>query len=1267
MKSILLIGVGGTGSSAVDILYRKIEEFGNQTENRITAVVFDTDAGSVSSVTKAEAISMADPATVGTICDRIGKKFLREWFPCDKPSIRSQEMIRGASQWRKKSFLAFLNLMNKQECRQAFHRALDAAAISEPGASCEVYVIASIAGGTGSGSFIPISLYANRYIRDLGKEPIMNAMIACPDIYADSQIPENRVKIYANAYAILRELNAINLVANDYNSESNRTTEGQKKAPVKLRIGHPDEPTVGVLFDAEDPKYWTPDAAPFKQVYILDKIPGVHSIRAHEIVLANSLYSILCTDIGASFDSEASNHVSLHSQNNGSNAIYAGISTAQLCFPVDSVRNYLAHTKALAACEGEWLTLHRAVEERIHEDELRAKEMHRHFYMKDGDYARYFLSAYKAESDNRTGTVPSLVERCTMTEPDREGNRESIADHYYEALLSELASRIESERDAIKSMGSVKIVPKPKLFKSAEGKAAVSRNATAYRRHLERYFAGCVEAIRNATSGLAEAILTLDDRKDVRANARLSLVENLLVKNKHYIHPVAAMVQLCRIKLHISEFLDANGYDTWEELRTGDVRELPEGLTILDTKPAADKSAQPRKSFYYKWGNDRFTAFATRPEQYLHARTEPHSDSMFLAADAATILGRIHAEAETQIQIAVLSEVSRRLDLLIEKYRDFFNRFRSAKVDLAESAKMALRKDAGRADSVINIYSGEEQKERIAKEVFGNTGAESIEDVVAAEHTTGESVFRMAYSAAVGEQNDYDDTSRKAGNAFRKLFHDMVASYERTLSKSSAFRAFADMNVIEAIERSCGKGAEERTVHNAIRNTLIAAMEISKPALQIDDSEREDDTIMPSDITVVMMSYSTAEYIKTRSDFFGIRVSVSDGISEDTIVRSCAEEFVHRFTGNATAKVALVRHIPSQILYVTGEKMDITPLRIPKFDEMSSNPKYFKNYRQAVHNLEYYNTDMWNPHLGNNLHKRGFLPYMNPAMEKECDVKMVKAFFHGVQKGRIVYRESGRDRDVSFHYIDEVGEDRFILTASGSRVDMKNVAELFSWLRNEDSLIEQWSTSFDADIAEQKSNLPNVISEDDCGMLSGALSRSAFMKMIRSDLFTDTTKKNARGYGLFDFAYAVKASEESARDCDDADRILQVASDIFSDMCRFKTSRVSDFERVYNQQLEQLFLALAESRSIQSQRGPSRKAFFDRIAAWAYDLKAFRMIDKHKMMDAKNNINYVLFEPIPEILSVLKKEQGAPATAQEEKDSGESASAQGLSDEADEE
>ena len=83
MKNILLIGVGGTGSKAVDIFYQKYNELGNQTGNKISALVFDTDAGDVKNITAATPVVMADTASVGTICERLGKHTLREWFPCD--------------------------------------------------------------------------------------------------------------------------------------------------------------------------------------------------------------------------------------------------------------------------------------------------------------------------------------------------------------------------------------------------------------------------------------------------------------------------------------------------------------------------------------------------------------------------------------------------------------------------------------------------------------------------------------------------------------------------------------------------------------------------------------------------------------------------------------------------------------------------------------------------------------------------------------------------------------------------------------------------------------------------------------------------------------------------------------------------------------------------------------------------------------------------------------------------------------------------------
>ena len=80
MKNILLIGIGGTGSKAVEIFFQKHNELGNQAGNHISALVFDTDAGDLKKIKAAKTVVMADNASVGTICDRFNKNYLREWF-----------------------------------------------------------------------------------------------------------------------------------------------------------------------------------------------------------------------------------------------------------------------------------------------------------------------------------------------------------------------------------------------------------------------------------------------------------------------------------------------------------------------------------------------------------------------------------------------------------------------------------------------------------------------------------------------------------------------------------------------------------------------------------------------------------------------------------------------------------------------------------------------------------------------------------------------------------------------------------------------------------------------------------------------------------------------------------------------------------------------------------------------------------------------------------------------------------------------------------
>jgi hypothetical protein len=192
LKNILLIGVGGTGGETVRMLYRKIDQLGNRTDNRIMALLFNMDTGKVKSIDGVPSICMTDDVDVGRVCDRIGADRLDDWFESKDEKIRSQSMTFGVSLWRKKAYLAFLNMMYKKESRMVFHRAMEQMANSEPGSSFEIYVISSIAGATGSGTFIPIALYARRYIRQhLGISPAVSAMITCPDISASYLVSEN--------------------------------------------------------------------------------------------------------------------------------------------------------------------------------------------------------------------------------------------------------------------------------------------------------------------------------------------------------------------------------------------------------------------------------------------------------------------------------------------------------------------------------------------------------------------------------------------------------------------------------------------------------------------------------------------------------------------------------------------------------------------------------------------------------------------------------------------------------------------------------------------------------------------------------------------------------------------------------------------------------------------------------------------------------------------------------------------------------------------
>ncbi len=1209
-KNILLIGVGGTGSNAVDTFYKKFHELGNQTENKVSALVFDTDAGDLKKITSARTVVMADNASVGTICDRIGKQYLREWFPCDAKDVRAQEMVRGASQWRKKSYLAFLNLMNKPAARQTFTSALEDM-VQDPGASCEVYVIASVAGGTGSGSFIPIALYAKRYLRkNLGKDPIVNAMIALPDIYADSQTPENRVKVYSNAYAILRELNAINLVSRNYNAG----LSAKKKAPINFRIGHPDEPNVGVLFDAADKRFWTPEAAPFSQVFLLDRIPGLNSVAAHDMVLANSLYTILCTEIGAAFDSEFSNHELVRSQNNGSNSIYAGISTSQVRFPTETILEYLAFKKTLKSCDSEWLTLHTSVENVIREKEREAKAARRRFTMKDEGYAKLVIDAMNQKLSENSDDVSSIVDR-SVTVFDAEGKPTDtdLGEEYLKMIEAYIFSRVPNGDEYAKK---VKATIAQKNNKKTTQKDFPPLVKAVVNKEIFPFYRECFNTIKEIPVSTADSVITLNKKKIGTIGDKYSIVNHLLMKNGEYVHPVGALIRLCQFRLALAEKLRMP-VDEWEELSKRSITQLPDRYMEIQERVNAPGSA------YLSFGDGRLATVYDNQTAYTGKKTKILSDIKLLENDAACVISAISSDTNALVSYKVYSAIAADVDLLIAKYRSFFNRFEKELEGLEEQAADAHRKDEGPLDSVINVYSSKAHKDMIAEIIDDGNGPETDSDIRATDNIVGMGVYNAVFAAAVAERSEDESFNSNDSGTYRSLFGSMVSAYRESIAKSEMFNNIASYNAVEAIVASCGENADQKAIDDALAEALPQAAEIAQPSLRLENNIAEMDLIVPARITVFMMSLNTAKYIKKNAEKFKVRLP-ADQNSESSVLKSCAEQFIRTYSGLTSARVTIVNSIPDQILYCTGEIMDITPLCIAKFNELGEDNVYFKNYREALNRYRKYGTDMWNPHIGNDLYKRGYLPYMNPDMENTCDDKMVKALLYALLNGYISYMDGIGATNGKYNFV--CGQSKII--HNKQPINNKNLAQLLNWMRNEDQKIDDWSAAFDRDINEQMLALPNIVSDSGIATLEAALTNSRFMKMLNVLLYKDPTQKGAKDEGgkqgpsAAEFAQRIKNSEEIDRDCDDAERILRVLYNVFLKLITYRTSPETTPERfiqVYHQQLGNFYKALAYS-DVVTREGKECENTYRGLVEWLYQAGLFRDVSISSPLDENGQV-----------------------------------------------
>lgn len=243
VRKALFIGLGGTGAKTLIALKKRFYEvYGHVDAERgsmpefIKFMVFDTDAPGTLQESKkkarnavsgkvfdvqfepAEVISMAAPNCGDFILSEQNREIFDGWVPLKNNRVLStlNDLDQGAGQIRMFGRVAYF--FNAERMRTAISKAINDVRLAgrpeeffeplEGGPIIDIHIVASLAGGTGSGMFMDTAMLV-RELLDTGgamENAQINGYFVLPDIFIDTYGEDKMPRVLPNACGALKEL-----------------------------------------------------------------------------------------------------------------------------------------------------------------------------------------------------------------------------------------------------------------------------------------------------------------------------------------------------------------------------------------------------------------------------------------------------------------------------------------------------------------------------------------------------------------------------------------------------------------------------------------------------------------------------------------------------------------------------------------------------------------------------------------------------------------------------------------------------------------------------------------------------------------------------------------------------------------------------------------------------------------------------------------------------------------------------------------------------
>jgi hypothetical protein len=386
----LIVGIGGTGSKTINQLIKKTrdQQFVSDLEKAglFSYIALDTDSGEQNNldldesakILISENVSIKSYSNMRRQADEEKGTSYFSWMPPESevgPGFYNFNIEGGAGQLRLYSRLAFevnseriyIELGNVISKLNEINRER----LTTKNRKINVYLICSIAGGTGSGSFLHTAATIKKICVERNIDVYVNGVFLTPDIYKKGGLlpAQQHANLDANGFACIKEIEAFNRL---------NMASGHKNIPAFAE----DDMVFQFLPHKEPITHDQFGRRPIDNVYLIEATNqngGVLRVRgsfdAYEKMVADALYCLIFSPIGTRATSTLNNTSTANLEANRPYYLsYGSFGSGRIVFPIKDIARFCAYKFAEEIVCNQWQELEKDYDQQIAQFEQARQE-----------------------------------------------------------------------------------------------------------------------------------------------------------------------------------------------------------------------------------------------------------------------------------------------------------------------------------------------------------------------------------------------------------------------------------------------------------------------------------------------------------------------------------------------------------------------------------------------------------------------------------------------------------------------------------------------------------------------------------------------------------------------------------------------------------------------------------------------------------------------------------------------------------------------------